>query len=143
MPGSVRVRDALRAVQIGAQGLDPDPPLDQTQHIRAGIVCFEHRSGEIDEPFDRRLRVAPPAPVDLVALALRCAVSSTERPVEHLQGVVGASRQRLDAERHQHRVAALWGHPRERLVGLLASCLRQPRPPVRRQPGEIEPVSAD
>lgn len=78
----------------------------------------------------------------LAALSLCGAVGGTECAVEHLDRVVGHALQRLDAERRDHRIASLGREPGECLVGLLAPSLRQPRPPVRRQPGEIEPLDA-
>ena len=33
------------AVEVLAQPLDPDPPLDQPQHVAAGVVRFEHDAG--------------------------------------------------------------------------------------------------
>jgi hypothetical protein len=134
--------DALRALAVNAQPLDPDPPLDQPQHITTRIVRFQDHAGEVDESTDRCLRVAAGATLELLALALRCAVGAAERPVVDLDRVVGRALERLDAERHQHREAPLWRHPGERLIGLLPAGLRQPSAPVRRQPFEIEPVRA-
>jgi hypothetical protein len=73
---------------------------------------------------DRGLDVPAAAAVEFLALALRRALGRAERTIEHLQSVIGAPLQRFDAERHQHRIAALGRHPLERLVGLLAAGLR-------------------
>ena len=124
--------DVLGAVAILAQLIDPHPPLDQPQNISAGSMGLQHDAGQVDEPTDRGLDVAAAAALELLALALRRAVSSAERTVEHLDRVIGRPLKRLDAERHQHRTAPLGNHPRERLIGLLAPGLRQPRLPVRR-----------
>jgi len=104
---------------------------------------LEHDLGEVDEPTDRGLDVAPPASLELVAFALRGSVGAAERAVVDLDRVVGRPLQGLHAEAHQHRVAPLGLHPRERLVGLLTAGLRQPRAAIRRQRREIEPLSAE
>ena len=133
MPVARRAGDSLRALQIGAQAVQPDPPVDQPQDIGPGVVGFEHEAGEIDEPPHGRLRVSAAAPQEFLALSLRGPVRGAERLVEHLQRVVGGALKRLSAEAHQHRVAPLGRQPRDRLVGRLAASLRQPRSPVRWQ----------
>jgi hypothetical protein len=49
VPGVGRPGDALRAVAVRAQPLDPDPPLDHAQHIAARIVRLQDHAGEVDE----------------------------------------------------------------------------------------------
>jgi hypothetical protein len=132
MPGVLRTRDSLRAVEIHPQPLDPDPPLDQSQDIGAGVVSLEHDPREVDESPDRCLDVAPAAALELLAFALHGPVGGAKRPIEDLERVVGRAVHGLHAEGHQHGVAALGRDSRQRLVGLLAAGLRQPRPPVRR-----------
>ena len=82
------------------------------------VVRLEHdRPCEIDEPADASCACrGERARFELLALALRGAVSCTERSLIDLQRVVGHPRERLRAETHQHRVAALGPKPRQRLV---------------------------
>jgi hypothetical protein len=139
----LRARDALRAVEVFAQALDPDPSLDQPQDVGPGVMGLQHELREVDESADRSLDVTAATSLELLALALRGPVGATECPVEDLDRVVGGALQGLDAERHQHWVAPLGRHPGDRLVGLLPTGLREPRPPIRRKFREIEPVSSD
>jgi hypothetical protein len=69
-----RPDDALGAVEVFAQPLDPDPPVDQPQDVGAGVVGVEHDACEVDEPPDRGLGVAAAAALEHLALALRGAV---------------------------------------------------------------------
>jgi hypothetical protein len=71
------------------QSLEPDPPVDQPQHVGVPVMGFEHDPSEVDDPPDRLLRVAAVMATQLLALSLRGAVCGAERPVEHLQRVVG------------------------------------------------------
>ena len=131
------------AVAVRAQPLDPDPSLDHAQHIAPGIVSLQDHAAEVDERAHRGLGVAAGAALELLALALRGTVSAAERAVVDLDRVIGRPLERLDAQRHQHGEASFGRDPGKRLVGLVAPGLREPRPPVRRQPLEIEPVSAE
>jgi hypothetical protein len=90
MPGVLRTRDSLGAVEVLAQPLDPDPPVDQPQGVRAGVVGLEHDLREVDEPANRGLDVAAAAALEFLALALRRAVGGAKHPVEHLERVIGA-----------------------------------------------------
>jgi hypothetical protein len=53
-------------------------------------VRLEHDAGEIDEPPDGRLRVAAAAAFELLTLALRRPIGSTERAVVDLDRVIVA-----------------------------------------------------
>ena len=91
--------DLPGAVEILAQPVDPDPPLDQPEHVGAGVVGLEHEAREVDESA-RPSSVCHGglAALALLALALRRPVSSAERPVEHLHRVVSRTLERLGAE---------------------------------------------
>jgi len=62
--------DPLRPVEVLPQPFEPDPPVDQPQRVSAGVVRLEHELREVDEPPDRRVRIAAGAPFGLVTLAL-------------------------------------------------------------------------
>ena len=67
MPCLHRAADALCALVILAQLLDPDPSLDQAHDVGLGVVRFEHGAGEVDEPPDRCLGVAAAAALEFMA----------------------------------------------------------------------------
>src|ERR1035438_9695236 len=97
-----RADNLLCAVEVLAQPIQPDPAVDQPQHICPGLVRLDDDLGEVDEPPDCRLGVAAAAPLQLLALSLRAAVGGAERTVEDLQRVVGRALKRLGAEAQQH-----------------------------------------
>src|SRR5206468_11491484 len=68
VPGLLRACDALGAIEVLAQPLNPDPPLDQPQHIGPGVMGrSEEHTSELQSRSDLVCRLLlekknPPCP---------------------------------------------------------------------------------
>ena len=90
-----RADDPLSKLQVLAEALKADPPVDQPEHVGVRLARFQQQAGDVDEPPEGALGVAAVAAAQLVAPALRATVGCAERPIEHLERVVGHPLERL------------------------------------------------